>query len=511
MSIGRQREADVAPRRSDVNEERVSRGASFALLAQLIGAALTATLTIFLGRALSAPQYGAFTFALNVVVIGALVADLGITASSDRFIAERRDRSGEAAAVLRTAWRLKVVIGMPVAVATFVLASPICSAFGIPDAVWPLRICAVVLVAQSMFLLFLGAFTALGKLRYNVVLAAIESVAEVVTSVLLVLLGAQATGAVAGRAIGYVIGTVAAIVVARRAIGRLRGDREDRSVLAPRRILRYAGPLLIVEAAFRVFASIDVLLIAAIVGGGSSVAAFALPIRLVAFLEYPAAALTSAVAPRLAARAGRPGRDAQRLLTISMRYLTLLQMLLVAPLVIWPEAIMHLLFGDKYSGAPAVLRLLAPFVLLSGLAQLATLSVNYLGEARRRVPIALAMVSVNVVLDVILLPRIGIVGAAIATSAAYAVWVPAHLWLLRRHAGLTLRPLLITMLRACVAAGAVAGVLALLGTGVVAVPLMLAGALAGLGAYVGILILLRELTSADAAIVREVLRRRAPA
>jgi O-antigen/teichoic acid export membrane protein len=487
-----------------MSAERVSRSATFALIAQLIGGAMTGVLTIFLGRALPAGQFGGFTFALSVLAIAALFADLGIASASGRFMAERRDQPGAAAAVFRTALRLKLLTGIPASLALILLAGPICSTFGTSGAVWALRGCALALMAQTIFNFCLGAFVALGKLRFNVVLATIESVAEVSATIPLVVLSSTATAAAFGRAAGFGVGLAAALVLARRAIDSARRTPEtgEDLVVSPRRIMGYAGPLMLIDAAFRVFVSIDVLLIAAILGGGARIAAFGLPLRLTVLFEYPAAAVASAVAPRLTQR--RSAGDVE-LLAQSMRYLTIVQMLFIVPMIIWPEAIMHLLFGAKYAEAPEVLRALAPYVLLAGIAQLTTLTVNYLGEAWRRVPIAVVMLTVNVVVDIILLPRVGIVGGAIGTSAAYAVWVPAHVWILRKRGGLRVRPYLLTLARSALAGAAMLGVLALLGTGRVAVPVMLLGALVGPAAYVAALFALRELGPEDVRAVRAVL------
>jgi len=490
-----------------MSEERVSRGATFALLAQLVGGVFTAILTIFLGRDLSAEALGAFTFGLSIITLATLFADLGISSSTARFLAERRDQPKAAAAVFRTAVRLKLFTGIPVTVILLVLAGPICAAFGITDAVWVMRGCAIAMLTQTLFDLCLSTFVALGKIRYNLILTTIESAVEVSATLSLVLLGAAATGAAFGRAIGFTVGLVVGLTVFRRTIGRLsarhRGD--DRSLVSPRQILGYAGPLVLVEAAFGVFASIDVLLIAALLGGGAPVAAFALPIRLTVFLQYPGGAVSSAVAPRMTRRANQKDLT---LLAQSMRYLVIVQMLITVPLLIWHEAIIYLLFGSKYPEASAVLRGLAPYVFLSGIAQLTTVSVNFLGEARRRVPLAVIMLTVNVVVDVLLLPRIGVLAGAIGTSAAYVIWVPAHVWILRKRGTLRVGPLLITTARCCLAAGAMIGVLALLGTGRVPFPVMLLGGLVGSLVYVAVLFVLRELGRGDIAVLRRLLARR---
>jgi O-antigen/teichoic acid export membrane protein len=494
-----------------MTQERVSRNASFALLSQMVGAVLTAVLTIFLARKLAPEQYGFFTFGMSVLTIASLFADLGITSSTGRFLAERRDDPDGAADVFRTALRLKLRVTTLASVTLFGLAGPICELFGAPGAEWTLRGLSLALFGQSVFLMLQGAFIALGVIRYNVVLATVESVVETASAVALVLLGTAAAGAAFGRAIGYAAGLAVGLLVASRVIGGMRSrdgvrrrSRKHRPV-TERRILSYAGPLLLVDAAFRVFASIDVLLISALIGAGSPVAAYGLAMQLAVFLDYPAGALSAAVAPRLAGA----GRDDLRLFEQSTRYLIALQMLFTAPLVIWPQAIIELLFGHAYPEAPDVLLALVPFVFLSGIAQITTLSVNYLGAARRRVPIAFAMLSVNIAINVVLLPRIGIVGAAIGTSVAYAIWVPAHVWILHDRAGLQLRPLLLTTARVCVAGAAMVGALALLGTGAVPLPLMLAGAVLGPAVYVGALFLVRELTPADVAVIRSAIARRA--
>jgi stage V sporulation protein B len=489
--------------------DRVSRNVGFAFAAQMTGAAMTAVLTIFLGRELSAHDYGLFAFAVSIATLLTLAADLGVSASAGRFLAEHRADERATRDIFSTALQLKLALSVGTALALFLLAPLICSAFGSDDATGPLRIVAVSLVGQSTFLLIFGALDSLGLIRYRLIIAASESLLETSSSIAFVLLGGGAAAAAFGRAFGYTVGLALGLAVAARVLGPVWRRRGAPTVVPRRRILGYAAPLLLVDTAFRVFASIDVLLVAAFLGTGAQVAAFELPMRLAAFLDYPAAAAASAVAPRLA-RGGDTGPDIA-LFSTTMRYLVLLQVLLLPPLLVWPEAILHVLFGDKYPEAPAVLRALTPYVFLAGVAQLATLGVNYLGEARRRVPIAAAMLSVNAAVDIILLPRIGVVAGGIGTSAAYTVWVPAHLWILHRRAGLPLRPLLVTAARALLAGALGCALLAALGTGDVALWRMAIGFALLPVVYAGGLIAVRELRVGDLAIARTVLRRGAPA
>ena len=213
-----------------------------------------------------------------------------------------------------------------------------------------------------------------------------------------------------------------------RASLTLRARRPGRK----RQIAAYAGALFLVNAAFTLFEQIDVLLIGAI-RGTRSVAVFEAPLRLVNFLGYAGQAVAFGVAPRLARRAGRAPdvRSFER----ALRWLVIVQAGLLAPVLVWARPIVDLTLGGGYGQSAAVLRTLAPFMFLTAIGTFVTLSVNYLGEARRRLPLALATVVVNAAIDLILIPDIGVLGRAVGTDAAFTLYVVAHLWICRRLLG----------------------------------------------------------------------------
>ena len=156
-----------------------------------------------------------------------------------------------------------------------------------------------------------------------------------------------------------------------------------------------------------------------------------------------------------------------------------------------------MLLGDDYAESADVLRALAPYVFASGFAPLLSVGVNYLGEARRRVPIAIATVLVNLVIDLILVPKIGIVGAAIGTDVAFCLYVGAHLWVFKRILPLRLAHLRPTVLRATAAALAMAGVLLALGTSDLTLAAWIAGAIAAPLAFVAVILGLGEFSRAE--------------
>jgi O-antigen/teichoic acid export membrane protein len=135
-------------------------------------------------------------------------------------------------------------------------------------------------------------------------------------------------------------------------------------------------------------------------------------------------------------------------------------------------------------------------VYLGGLLPLVSVSVNYLGDGRRRVPLTVGALLLNALIDVILIPRIGIVSGAIATAAAYVVMVTGHLRICARHVEVPYARIGLTAARGLFAAAAMAGVLLLIGTDP-GRPILFAGSVAGALAFALALGLTREITRSD--------------
>lgn len=484
--------------------ESIARNTLFSLFTQLAAALFTGVLTVYLARALGPDDFGVFALALAIGGVLLLPADFGIGSSAARFIAERRESPAAVADVFRTAARLRLATSGVVCTAMAIAAEPLANAYDEPDLAWAIRGMALALFGQTAVHLYQGSLTALRRTSLHLRIVLSKSVVELGASVALVAGGAGAAGATFGRAAGYLTGAAVGLALILRLLRRGSREGPPGARVPARTIATYAAAIAVIEGAFALFSQIDVLIIGAI-SGAAAAGLFQAPLRLVSFLHYPGNALGAGIAPRLAREPGRePDVEAFQ---AGLRYLIVLQAWIVVPVIVWAEPIIDLVLGPDYAESAEVLRALAPFVFLLGLGPLVSLAVNYLGEARRRLPIAIAALVVNVVIDLILIPEIGIVGGAIGTDVAYAIYVPAHFWVCRRLIDLPLRPLFSALARTLPPAAAMAGVLALFGTGEVALPLLIGGFVAGTLVFAAAALATGAIGVAEA---RQLLRRLSP-
>jgi O-antigen/teichoic acid export membrane protein len=470
------------PRRgvgSQPPQESIPRSAAYAFAVQLTTAAFTAVLTLYLVRALGPSAYGVFALALATGGLISVPADLGISASTSRFVAERRGNRSAVAAVISAGFKPKLATAALASVVLFLASGWLASLYHAESLTWPLRAAALAFFGQTLMLFFQRTFIGQARIRPNLRIQVLESSVETGASIALVALGAGATGAMFGRAAGYLVGGAFALAITVR-------------------IIRYAGPLMIVDGAYLVFSQIDVVLIGLLLNT-TAVGLFQAPNRLITLFGYPGQALANAVAPRLARQ--ERSEPSLRPLTSAIRYLIIVQAALIAPLLVWARPIVDLLLGSRYGKSAEVLQILTPYVFLMGISPVVSLAANYLGIATRRIPIVLSTVALNVAIDIALIPRIGIIGGAIGTDIAYTFYVVGHLWICKTAVGLSLRPIAIVLLRATIAAAAMAGVLFAIGTTGITPAEWVLGAVGGSLAYGAALIATREVSGAELRLV----------
>ena len=467
----------------------IGRNTIFAFLAQVTTGVFTTVLTLYLLRALGSDGYGILALALGIGALGGVVAT-AVSQSAARFLAERRDDVRAVPGLLRDALTLHGLVGGVLAVVLFGAASPIAAAYGEPELTWPLRAVALAMFVQTVFSFYTTALGALARVATRLRLIFFESLAETISSIAFVALGAGVVGAVLGRAAGYGLGVALAIVVLVRMYGRSAIALPDVNRGRALEIARYGVPLLVINGAYEAYAQANVLIIGALLGT-TAVGLFAAPLMLTVPLRYLGQSLAVSVAPRQVGRGREPG--SVRAFQTSLRWMIVYQAALLAPLIVWADPVVELLFGADYEESADVLRGLAPYIFLAGLSPLISNTVTYLGQAARRIPIVIAALAINVVLNLVLLPWIGVVGAAIATSVSYAVYVPAHFRICHQELVFGLRPLVLTLARAAAAAAGMGAVLLAFGTGSLSLVEWLAGGSLGVIAYCAILVLTREL------------------
>lgn len=463
------------------------------LASQVATLVFTGGLTLYLVRALGASGYGVYALAVSIGALVVFPAGLGLPWAVGRFLADHRSSSHQLREIFRLGTKLQVPAALLAGGTLFALSGTIADAYGKPHLGWALRWVALSVVGQALFGFLTSVAVSVRRSAVSLWMTIIESAVETSTSVAFVLAGAGAAGAAVGKAVGYGVAMVAGIYLTAQMLGRRRRGTTEARRLSVGSLLRYAGAMFVVDVTWSAITQVDVLLIAALLSA-SAVGSFGAVLRVLAVAGYLGLSVSAGIAPRLSRAEGTPDVSA---FEDGFRFLTIAQGLIIAPMIVWAQPIVHLLLGSGYRHADEIMRTVTPYFFISGPAALTTMAVTYLGEARRRVPIVIGTLVFGAVATYVLIRIQGVLGAATADDLIEVVYVGWHLWICSTLITFDTWRLARCLARTVVAAGAMSLVLLAVGTRQLSAVQWVIGACAGTAVFIAALAVTRELTASE--------------
>ncbi|MDE2451209.1 MAG: flippase [Gammaproteobacteria bacterium] len=187
-------------------------------------------------------------------------------------------------------------------------------------------------------------------------------------------------------------------------------------------LLTTGWPLVIAGMSISVYMRIDQVMLGRMVGD-SGVGLFSAAVRVSEALYFlPLAACTS-VAPALTAARRRSVAEYERRMLSVMRVLVWLALGVALIFAVLSRAIIHALYGPAYAGAAAVLSIHAWVGVLVSMSLCSNQWLSNEGYLKYTMYQTLAGAAVNVILNLSLIPWLGVVGAALASCAGQLVSV----------------------------------------------------------------------------------------
>ena len=386
-------------------------------------ALLTLAIAILLARALGAEGYGVYAFAFSLISLLAVPAQVGLPQLLVREIAKYRHQEnwGRLRGLLRRSNQIAVGLSLALAAAAaggaFVLsmrASPI----QIDTFLWALPLIPLI---------------ALGNLRG----AALQGLKRVVQGqlpeavlrpgFLLVLAGAAWLFGTLTPPSAMALHALAAGLAFAIGAALLQRHRPAQSVIAvpeyeTRAWLRSMVPLSLLTGMMIINSQADIVMLG-LFTTSEEVGIYRAASQGAALVVFFLTAVNMVIAPYISQlyTAGEMER-LQRLATASARGILLAALPVVLAFILFGEKVLTIAFGAEYAPGYLPLAILSAGQLVNAAAGSVGLLLNMSGHERDTARgVAVATVS-NVVLNLILIPRFGMTGAAIATAVTLVIW-----------------------------------------------------------------------------------------
>ncbi len=406
-----------------------ARGFKASLGARAVHMAASGLLVLVLTRFLLTPaQYGLLGSALAVFGVAGLFADLGTSKSAARYVTDYREHdSGQVPYVLRAALRYRIIAIVVVTGAFTLFSGTIARLINQPELA-PLMVFGGTYIAcYSLSTFAVVVFQGFNRVAWSAVTRATGSVSLLLFVVIGVVVVGGASGALLGYVVSYAVATVVGFAVLYWKFYAPIDEDDDTEEGLSRRVLGYSIPLTVTQGANVLDKRIDTILVGAIVGP-VAVSSYYLAKNIATFLQAPAASLGFTISPTYGEQKADDARAAAAsLYETTLRHTLLLYVPAAAGLVLVAGPAVRQVFGAKYAGTIPVVQVFSGYVVLSAVSLITSDALDYLGRARERAWAKGATSAANFVLNLVLIPAFGAVGAAWATVATFSVYVVVNL------------------------------------------------------------------------------------
>lgn len=416
------------PTRTEAGLTKIARGG----LGNLTGAAVSAlanfALAVLIARSVPASEAGRFFTATSVFLLLETVGKLGADTGLVYFIARWRALRLEERIVagLRAALAPAVVFGTLIAIVLFVLAPWIAHELGDPrgNSVGLLRLLAALLPVTIAYDICLGGTRGFGTMRPSVL---VEKLARPIAQLGLVL-AVLALGWSGGIGVGWAVPYLGALVaggyflrsVLRSSSIRDRsaGPRWPRPVV--REFWRFSLPRAAAGIAQLGLQRLDIILVASM-RGAREAAIYTAATRFLVVGQFVTQALNTLLQPHLsgAVATGAMART-RELYRVSTTWLVLISWPLFG-LVATLSPLYVRLFGADYRSGAIVVVVLSAAMFVANAVGLVDTVIIMAGRTTWNLATTLLALVVNVGVDLVLIPRQGLLGAAIGWALSILV------------------------------------------------------------------------------------------
>ncbi|WP_415379375.1 flippase [Halosimplex sp. TS25] len=373
-------------------------------------------------------RVGIFGTVVSVQALFMIFVSAGVTDGVRKYVAEDRDRDRWEGAVVGFYFRLALLLAAAGALLMFSAThfGLVATVFG--PAYEPLFYLLVVGVFAAQFWGYARrTLMGFGLERYSEPLKVFNHGLFVGLALPLVALGFGAAGALAGRVFSGLVAAVVGLAIIARKVS-LRGATASPDWLPRREMLTFNSLTVLLMFLMMSLYHVDVVMLQVLVGG-ATVGYYKGALTLAEFLWMVPLMIQSVFVHSMSElwsndRVDRINEIAAR----TTRYTLLLTALMGLGLVALADVAVPTYLGSEYSPAVTPLVLLIPGAV--GFALARPLLAIEQGKGDLRYPIAATGASavVNALLNLALIPRFGMRGAAVATSVGYASMFVFHLW-----------------------------------------------------------------------------------
>ena len=417
---------------NDEHLKEVASGSFLALSFKVLGIISGYLATLVISNYYGAEVTGVFNLAFVIINMALLVSMLGFQTAIIRFTNELKERE-QSKDILKKMIIISLSLSAVIAIGLEYFSKTISvNLFQEPLLEDYIRLMAVTLPALAIFTILVEYTRALRNIMFSEMLRNSINFLFLATIVLFTLwAGARAVAPADANVLATFLACLAAIIFFIKKLGGFSDMQPCGLKLSS--IVRISMPMLFTASMFTLMGSIDRLMLG-FFRSSAEVGIYSVALKVSNVVNVLLVAINSIIAPKFAQLFWRNDWDSlENVIRFSTRLIFYSTLPCISVFVFFPSEVLSL-FGEDFSSGSTVLLILASGQVVNCLAGSVGYFLDLTGNQKIFRNIVAASTVLNIFLNVFLIPKFGIEGAAIATALSTMAWnILALLYIKRRY------------------------------------------------------------------------------
>ncbi|MBI2846629.1 MAG: flippase [Chloroflexi bacterium] len=479
---------------------KIARGATFLLAGQIAALAFGFVYRILVARWLGPSDFGVLALLTMLVGIFGLVFMFGVPGAATKYISQFLAQGKTPTTIFSTALKILLPSSLLASLMLLLLSDPLAvRVFHNPAAIPEFKIGSAAVFFAMLGILFNYSIQGFQRMRYSTLITVVDAVVKLVVTVLLLYLGYGLIGAAWGIVAGYLSMAIVGWFLVRKLLRFDLALSLDRDL--GKMLLTFGVPLYIALVVELVLGWTDTIVIGYFLGT-TEVGYYNVAWSMMMSLNMLVAPLTISLFPAFSEiHAKKDSASLEKVFNHSAKYTTYFLIPCAVGGFLLAELVIKILFGAIFLPGSIALKILVLGSIFLPLRAIGTKFIAGVGRPDIGMRFIMIAAVLNLALNPILVPKFGIAGAAVATSASLAVLtLLCFIYIARNHIKIELNYLPKCALSAAIMGGLVFFILS---TGVSDSAKILISVFAGAVLYFSVLYLLGGFDKVDKELARK--------
>jgi len=387
---------------------------------------LSSVITLFIGflirpllaRWLGAEGLGLYSIILTVYSIGLIFASFGLPMTLTKYIAQYKTEDKELSRIASSGLMISTIFGIAVGIILYFLSGYIADFFSMPELVNLIKLLAFVFPFAALRDSQIGILNGLRVMKRYAVLMVSQQIVMVFSIIGFLIFGFGVKGTV----MGIIFSSIVVVFLGQFLIKNFIKLDSTEFIKNVKRLVPFGGKIGMINSINLISTKLDIIFIGYFLTA-TDVGYYSVALALSRFFWFIPQSVARITYPVTSEYWHKKEYDViQKILTKAMKFSTLILLTIGLAVAFLAEDIISTLFGNNfiYATAPLLILLIGTIV-RGGTSQPIGGSLSAINRPDLPLKMAILMIAINAPLNFILIPKIGIIGAALATTISLLV------------------------------------------------------------------------------------------